>query len=59
MKLLGRHHPVSDAIALFEKALEYGSGLDAIVVTESGTEKQRPLGIMTTWDLPNLYRRIA
>jgi hypothetical protein len=43
-----------DALAGFENHITHGWSLDAILITDSGALTQRPLGIITTFDIPVL-----
>jgi hypothetical protein len=36
---------------LFEKSFEENKKLKAILITEHGSQSQKPIGIVTTWDL--------
>lgn len=47
---------VAAVAELFEKALQEGKRLDAVLVTGDGTENGELLGIVTAWDLPKAYR---
>ncbi len=55
----GRDATVYDALELFDRGLRTGHPLDALLVTESGQADQRPLGIVTVFDLPKLYREAS
>lgn len=49
---LSRDDPVDAAVEAFEKAIQKGiPRLQAILVTERGRQEERPLGIVTPWDL--------
>lgn len=56
---IARTKTAGELIALFEAAFELGNALEAIVVTEGGEAGQKPLGIVTNWDLPGIYKRMA
>jgi predicted transcriptional regulator len=45
---------IFDAIDVFEKAHKRGKHLQAIIVTENGDSDQRPIGIITTLEVPSL-----
>ncbi|MCK5344656.1 MAG: hypothetical protein KAR20_14680 [Candidatus Heimdallarchaeota archaeon] len=49
---LSRNDPIELAIELFEKTIQNGiARLNAILVTHSGKSTEKPLGIITPWDL--------
>ncbi len=51
-RYLSRNDPLDAAFEMFEKAIGRGiPRLQAILITESGKSKERPLGIVTPWDL--------
>ncbi|MCD4656217.1 MAG: CBS domain-containing protein [Planctomycetes bacterium] len=52
---LSRNDPVELAIELFEKTIQKGiARLNCILVTHSGKPNEKPLGIITPWDLMGL-----
>jgi CBS domain-containing protein len=48
---MARHATVDDARLAFVEAIERGERLLAVVVTEHGRLAERPIGIVTPWDL--------
>ena len=51
-RYLTRNDPVDAAFEMFEKAIiESTPRLQAILITENGKPEERPLGIVTPWDL--------
>lgn len=58
-KVVARDVTVVGAIDAFEEAANRGQYLDAIVVTHSGQNDQRPLNIITLFDLPRLSQLAA
>ena len=49
---LSRNDPIELAIELFEKTIQKGiARLNAILITHSGKPTEKPLGIITPWDL--------
>jgi CBS domain-containing protein len=57
--LLGRKATAFDALEEFRKFTERGASLDAILLTHSGQPTERPLGILTVFDIPKLLGLIA
>jgi hypothetical protein len=50
-----REQPVAEAAARFAQARPTGAArLACILVTEHGKRSQRPLRLITPWDLPDL-----
>ena len=52
---LPRTADVTEAQDLFEASLHRGVSISAILITESGSAHQKPIGIITVADLPLLY----
>ena len=52
--VMDRDATVEDALAAFDEHLHSGRSLDAIILTHSGRETERPLGIVTISDMPRL-----
>ncbi|HEU5115126.1 MAG TPA: hypothetical protein VFT74_00470, partial [Isosphaeraceae bacterium] len=52
--LMGRDATVEDALSAFDEYLHQGKSLHAIILTHSGKESERPLGIVTVSDMPKL-----
>lgn len=42
----------------FQKFESSGKKLDAILITENGSKKEKPLGIITVWDLVEINKRL-
>ncbi len=57
--LLARDATVYDALGKFQEFSERGASLDAILLTQSGRREERPLGILTVFDIPRLLSLIA
>lgn len=51
VKFLSRTSSIYDLEAIFEKSFEENKKLKAILITEHGSQNQKPIGIVTTWDL--------
>jgi hypothetical protein len=56
---LSHKDTVSSAINIFNTYSRRGQKLDAILITETGSLNQRPLGILTSSMLPKLYALIS
>ncbi len=56
---LGRKDTVYEALARFDDFTQRGKSLDAILLTESGNRHERPTGIITIYDMPNLIDAVA
>lgn len=44
--------------AMFEKAIGGGNRLGALIITKSGDKDDKPIGIITAWDLPRIEEYI-
>ena len=55
---IARDCPVFKVIDLFEEASHQGHRLQAILITEHGKRNQKPIGIITVFDLPQVYSLI-
>jgi predicted transcriptional regulator len=53
--MISRTSTVFDVIKCFDLFAHKGKSLDAIVVTQSGSRTEAPLGIITIFDLPRVY----
>jgi predicted transcriptional regulator len=53
-EVMGREATVEDALAAFDDHLHSGRTLDAIILTHSGKQTERPIGIVTVSDMPKL-----
>ncbi len=49
---------IFQAIEMFKRYEEKGTRLEAILITRNGKADQRPLGIITAWDLHNAYSEL-
>ncbi|HWQ23387.1 MAG TPA: CBS domain-containing protein [Gaiellaceae bacterium] len=56
---LGKGDTAYDALAMFDDFTRRGKSLDAILVTESGKRDERPLGIITVFDIPKLIGAVS
>ena len=52
--VMDRHSTVDDALTEFDESLHSGKILDAVILTQSGSRNERPLGIVTAADQPKL-----
>jgi predicted transcriptional regulator len=52
--VMGRLATVDDALSEFDDHMHAGKMLDAIILTQNGKERERPLGIVTATDQPKL-----
>ena len=55
-RFLRREATVYDAVVEFQESLNRGTRLEAILITHSGKPSEALLGIITNWDLPEIYR---
>lgn len=55
---LGREASLFDALARFHTSAAAGVDLEAILITHSGAPTQKPLGIITIWDLPRIHQEL-
>lgn len=56
---LPRSSSVTAAIQGFESAMNHGSSLLAILITDKGSLNEKPLGIITVADLPKILKSFA
>jgi predicted transcriptional regulator len=56
--VVGRLATVDDALSEFDDHMHAGKMLDAIILTQNGSERERPLGIVTATDQPKLHSAI-
>jgi predicted transcriptional regulator len=54
-----RKTPIIEVLQLFDEITHKGKALDAVIVTQNGKENEKPLHILTVYDLPRLYRRVG
>ncbi len=55
---VAKNSPVFEVIRLFEHFSHKGNRLQAVLITENGERLQKPLGIITVFDLPRIYRML-
>ncbi len=58
-KCIPRHSTLVEAVEFFEQELHQGHRPVALIITHSGRQHEKPLGIITPWDLPEIYQRIG
>jgi predicted transcriptional regulator len=58
-QLVSRQRPVVDVIEMFEEYTKRGKSLDAVIITQTGSREETPLGILTIFDLPQLYALVG
>jgi len=58
-RFVARSATVADALEQFEASCHNGTRLDAVIITQSGNERETPLGIITPWDLAKVYAALA
>lgn len=58
-EVVDRKRLVTDVVALFTEAHRSGRRLETVLVTPTGSEAERPMGIVTIQDLPKLYALIT
>jgi hypothetical protein len=51
---MDRHGTVDDALTVFDDSLHRGKILDAVILTHSSKRNERPVGIVTAVDQPDL-----
>jgi CBS domain-containing protein len=56
-KFISHKTPIVDVVALFDMTFQSGKSLDAVIITHNGKPDQKPLHILTVYDLPRLYRK--
>lgn len=54
LQFLAREATTDAALGVFDDALRDGYSIDAILITHSGAPTQKPLGIITPFDVPRL-----
>lgn len=55
---LKRDATIFDALETFHDFEKNGINCDAILITQSGKQDERLLGIITTWDITKIFRKI-
>lgn len=58
-EVVDRHRLVTDVVAMFAESHRKGRHVEAVLVTPTGDESERPMGIVTVQDLPRLYALIS
>lgn len=53
--VLSGRSSVFDALEIFEAAYKRGKHLKAIIITQNGNQSEKPIGIITTMEIPQLY----
>lgn len=53
--VLGGKSSIFDALALFEASYKKGKHLKAVIITSGGGNAERPMGIITTLEIPLLF----
>lgn len=56
---LPRNSSIASAMQAFENAMNHGQSLLAIIITDKGSVKEEPLGIITVADLPKIINAFA
>ena len=57
-RFLPRKATLFDVMELFHAHERRGGRLDAVLITENGAPSEKPLGIITAWDLPKVMEAI-
>jgi hypothetical protein len=58
-QFVSRKTPIVDVVTLFERTTHGGKILSAVIITGNGKTNEKPLHILTVYDLPQLYRKIG
>lgn len=56
---ISRNRTLFGVVEYFEQELRQGRRPIALIITHSGKRHEKPLGIITPWDLPEIYKRIG
>jgi predicted transcriptional regulator len=56
VEFIPTHYRLLSVIELYEKSLQSGRRLHAIIITRDGASNQEPLGIISVTDLPKIYQ---
>ena len=56
---ISRKSKLPNVIDKFEKAQESGNKLEALFITQNGNKNESLLGIITSWDLPEIYSKLS
>jgi len=57
-RFISRRTTLFDVLEHFDDFTKRGRNLDALIITHSGKINQKPLGIVTVYDLPEIFRVI-
>jgi predicted transcriptional regulator len=58
VSFLGREKTIYDLEDVFEEAFDNNDKLEAVLITQSGKRSQKPIGIVTSWDLVQIDQTI-
>ncbi len=58
-RFVPRQATLFDVLDYFDDFVKMGRNLDALIITHTGKSNQRPLGIVTVFDLPEIFRIIG
>ena len=58
-KLVSRRRPVLEVLEMFEASATSGKSLDAVIMTKTGDRTEAPVGILTAFDIPELYSALG
>ena len=58
-KLLSEQDTAFDALQAFEKSIDLGHSLDAVIITAHGKTTESPTGIITVFDIPKLQSLVT
>ena len=58
-EVVDKRRLVTDVVAMFSEAHREGRRLETVLVTPTGEETEKPMGIITIQDLPKLYGLIT
>ncbi|MDL4839580.1 CBS domain-containing protein [Aquibacillus rhizosphaerae] len=56
VEFLSRQSSIYDLETVFEESFEKNMKLEAILITQTGSRDQKPIGIVTSWDLVQIDR---
>lgn len=55
---IGRNCTLFEVLQYFDDFAKRGRNLDAIIITHSGSSLEKPIGIITIFDLPDIHRYV-
>jgi predicted transcriptional regulator len=58
-RFIKRNTTLYDVSQYFDDFVQKGRNLDALIITHSGKSNEKPLGIVTIFDLPEVFRNIV